>query len=110
MGVPMPENDGWLRNRGLRIIGGGGRIELDWPELSSYPATGWCGSEPTSTRSSPDTHRRPEHGRIRRESRLVMGVLKDHKFWIGVVVGWLLLTFVPQINFLASATKKAPGQ
>ena len=26
MGVPMPENDGWLRNRGLRIIGGGGRI------------------------------------------------------------------------------------
>ncbi len=40
MGVPLPENDGWLRNRGLRIIGGGGRIELDWPELSSYPGYG----------------------------------------------------------------------
>ncbi|HEY2639084.1 MAG TPA: geranylgeranyl reductase family protein [Streptosporangiaceae bacterium] len=40
MGVPMPEDDGWLRNRGLRIIGGGGRIELDWPDLSSYPAYG----------------------------------------------------------------------
>ena len=33
MGVPIAESDGWLRNKGLRIIGGGGRIELDWPEL-----------------------------------------------------------------------------
>jgi menaquinone-9 beta-reductase len=40
MGVSTPESDGWLRNRGLRIIGGGGRIELDWPELSSYPGYG----------------------------------------------------------------------
>jgi geranylgeranyl reductase family protein len=40
MGVPLDESDGWLRNRGLRIIGGGGRIELDWPELSSYPGYG----------------------------------------------------------------------
>jgi geranylgeranyl reductase family protein len=40
MGVPVREDDGWLRNRGLRIIGGGGRIELDWPELSSYPGYG----------------------------------------------------------------------
>ncbi len=40
MGVPMPEDDGWLRNKGLRIIGGGGRIELDWPDLSSYPGYG----------------------------------------------------------------------
>ena len=40
MGVPLPESDGWLRNQGLRIIGGGGRIELPWPELSSYPGFG----------------------------------------------------------------------
>jgi geranylgeranyl reductase family protein len=40
MGVPIGEADGWLRNKGLRIIGGGGRIELDWPELSSYPGYG----------------------------------------------------------------------
>jgi menaquinone-9 beta-reductase len=40
MGVPIAEGDGWLRNKGLRIIGGGGRIELDWPELSSYPGFG----------------------------------------------------------------------
>jgi menaquinone-9 beta-reductase len=40
MGVPLDESGGWLRNKGLRIIGGGGRIELDWPELSSYPGFG----------------------------------------------------------------------
>jgi len=40
MGVPIAESDGWLRNKGLRIIGGGGRIELPWPELSSYPGFG----------------------------------------------------------------------
>jgi geranylgeranyl reductase family protein len=40
MGVPISEQDGWLRNKGLRIIGGGGRIELDWPDLSSYPGYG----------------------------------------------------------------------
>jgi geranylgeranyl reductase family protein len=40
MGVPIAEQDGWVRNKGLRIIGGGGRIELPWPELSSYPGFG----------------------------------------------------------------------
>jgi geranylgeranyl reductase family protein len=40
MGVPFPEDEGWLRNKGLRIIGGGGRIELAWPDLSSYPGFG----------------------------------------------------------------------
>jgi menaquinone-9 beta-reductase len=40
MGVPTPESDGWLRNKGLRIIGGGGRIEVDWPDMSSYPGYG----------------------------------------------------------------------
>jgi geranylgeranyl reductase family protein len=40
MGVPTQASDGWLRNKGLRIIGGGGRIELDWPDMSSYPGYG----------------------------------------------------------------------
>jgi geranylgeranyl reductase family protein len=31
---------GWLRNKGLRVIGGGIRLELDWPELASYPNYG----------------------------------------------------------------------
>jgi geranylgeranyl reductase family protein len=40
MGVPIGADDGWLRNKGLRIIGGGGRIEVPWPDISSYPGFG----------------------------------------------------------------------
>ena len=40
MGVPAREEDGWIRNKGLRIIGGGVRIEVPWPELTSYPGYG----------------------------------------------------------------------
>jgi geranylgeranyl reductase family protein len=40
MGISLDPRDGWLPNKGLRIIGGGARIELDWPELSSYPGFG----------------------------------------------------------------------
>ena len=39
MGVDITA-DGWLRNRGLRVIGGGVRLELDWPDLASYPDFG----------------------------------------------------------------------
>ncbi|MGH8940692.1 MAG: geranylgeranyl reductase family protein, partial [Actinomycetes bacterium] len=31
---------GWLQNKGLRIIGGGMRLELPWPELASFPPYG----------------------------------------------------------------------
>ena len=31
---------GWIRNHGLRIIGGGMRLHLPWPELASYPDYG----------------------------------------------------------------------
>jgi geranylgeranyl reductase family protein len=40
MGIDVSEEAGWLRNKGLRVIGGGMRLELDWPELSSYPGYG----------------------------------------------------------------------
>jgi geranylgeranyl reductase family protein len=40
MGVDVSEEAGWLRNKGLRVIGGGMRLELDWPELSSWPGYG----------------------------------------------------------------------
>jgi geranylgeranyl reductase family protein len=40
MGVACSREDGWIPNRGLRIIGGGVRLELDWPELASYPGYG----------------------------------------------------------------------
>ena len=39
MGVPI-EDQGWLKNKGLRVIGGGKRMELEWPELTNYPGYG----------------------------------------------------------------------
>jgi len=40
MGITLGPEDGWFPNKGIRIVGGGVRIELDWPELSSYPGFG----------------------------------------------------------------------
>jgi len=40
MGIPVSANGGWLRNKGLRVIGAGLRLEVPWPELSSYPGYG----------------------------------------------------------------------
>lgn len=39
MGVDI-DAPGWIRNKGLRIYGGGVRIELPWPELASFPDFG----------------------------------------------------------------------
>jgi geranylgeranyl reductase family protein len=39
MGVDIT-GPGWIRNRGLRIVGGGMRLQLPWPELASYPDYG----------------------------------------------------------------------
>ena len=40
MGVDTSPEAGWLHNRGLRVIGGGVRLELDWPDLASFPNYG----------------------------------------------------------------------
>ena len=40
MGIKVGEQDGWVRNKGLRVIGAGLRLEMPWPELSSYPGYG----------------------------------------------------------------------
>jgi geranylgeranyl reductase family protein len=40
MGIDVSEEAGWLHNRGLRVIGGGQRLHLDWPELTSFPPFG----------------------------------------------------------------------
>ncbi|MGH3729420.1 MAG: FAD-dependent oxidoreductase, partial [Micromonosporaceae bacterium] len=36
----VTSGDGWQVNHGLRVIGGGIRMQLDWPELASYPDYG----------------------------------------------------------------------
>jgi geranylgeranyl reductase family protein len=40
MGINVSEQNGWVRNKGLRVIGAGKRLELPWPELASYPGYG----------------------------------------------------------------------
>ncbi|WEV77870.1 geranylgeranyl reductase family protein [Janibacter cremeus] len=40
LGLPMSETDGWAHNKGLRIIGGGMTLQLDWPDVASFPGHG----------------------------------------------------------------------
>ena len=40
MGIDTSTEAGWLHNKGLRIYGGGLKLELPWPELASYPNYG----------------------------------------------------------------------
>jgi flavin-dependent dehydrogenase len=42
----MAPADGWRRTKGARMVAGGGRIELSWPELSSYPGYGMVRGRP----------------------------------------------------------------
>jgi len=39
MGIDT-QADGWVANKGLRVVGGGMRLELDWPDLASFPNYG----------------------------------------------------------------------
>jgi menaquinone-9 beta-reductase len=39
MGIDV-DAPGWVKNRGLRIVGGGHRLELPWPQLAEYPDFG----------------------------------------------------------------------
>ena len=40
MGIETSPEQGWIKNHGLRIIGGGMRIEVPWPDLASFPSYG----------------------------------------------------------------------
>lgn len=39
MGVEL-DGPGWVRNQGLRVVGGGHTLEMPWPDLADYPAYG----------------------------------------------------------------------
>jgi geranylgeranyl reductase family protein len=40
LGIDTSPEAGWLQNKGLRILAGGMRVELPWPELASFPDYG----------------------------------------------------------------------
>jgi menaquinone-9 beta-reductase len=83
MGVDTSEKAGWLQNKGLRVIGGGVRLELDWPELASFPNYGLV-----RTRLDFDdmlARRAAEAGAVLRTGVQVTGpVLDDDGYAIGV--------------------------
>ncbi len=39
LGIDL-DQPGWIKNHGLRIVGGGHQLELPWPELTDYPNYG----------------------------------------------------------------------
>ena len=83
LGIPTPEEDGWIRNHGLRIIGGGMRLSLPWPDLASFPPYGLV-----RTRQDFDdilARHAVKHGARLRESTNVTGpVLDDAGHIVGV--------------------------
>ena len=40
LGIDCSEENGWLHNRGLRVLGGGVSLELPWPTLATFPDFG----------------------------------------------------------------------
>jgi geranylgeranyl reductase family protein len=82
MGIPIDEQ-GWLKNKGLRVIGGGKRMELDWPELTNYPGYGLV-----RTRASLDetlARRAQEAGARIEEGVTVTGPVLDER--TGRIIG-----------------------
>lgn len=47
LGVGTREQDGWIRNKGLRIVGAGQTFQLDWPESASFPGYGMARARAT---------------------------------------------------------------
>ncbi len=83
LGVPTPEEDGWIRNHGLRIIGGGMRLELPWPDLASFPPYGLV-----RTRQDFDdilARHAVKHGARLQQETTVTGPVRDER--TGAIVG-----------------------
>ncbi len=83
MGVPMRPEDGWIRNKGLRVRGGGHVIHLPWPQTETFPDYGV-----SRTRKDFDqalaTHARKAGARVLEQTQ-VTGPVTDER--TGRVVG-----------------------
>jgi geranylgeranyl reductase family protein len=75
MGIDTSEQAGWLHNTGLRIIGGGMRLEIPWPELASYPAYGLV--RPRSDFDDLLARQAVKSGAVLREDTTVTGPVLD---------------------------------
>ncbi len=73
----------WPQNRGLRILGGKHRLELDWPELASFPSYGLV--RPRLDFDEVLARTAQKSGAVLREATTVSGPLRDER--TGRVVG-----------------------
>ena len=83
LGIPTPAEDGWIKNHGLRIVGGGVRLELPWPDLASFPPYGLV-----RTRLDFDeilARHAVKHGARLLESTSVTGPILDER--TGAIIG-----------------------
>ena len=83
LGIPTPEEDGWIKNKGLRIVGGKVRLELPWPDLASFPPYGLV-----KTRHEFDdilARHAVKHGARLHESTNVTGPVLDDR--TGAIIG-----------------------
>jgi geranylgeranyl reductase family protein len=82
IGLPTPRDEGWIPNQGLRMIGGGHRLEFPWHELESFPNYG------LSLPRAEFDHRLAEHARAGgadvREAWHVDGVIQEDGRVVGV--------------------------
>jgi len=83
MGVDTSREAGWLQNKGLRIIAGGQRLELPWPDLASYPSYGLV--RPRADFDEVLARRAQKAGANLRERTAVTGPIRDDR--TGRIVG-----------------------
>ncbi len=92
LGVDTAE---WPQNKGLRIFGGKHQLELDWPELASYPSYGLV--RPRVDFDEVLARTAQKSGAILREATTVSGPLRDER--TGRIVG---------VNIKGGSSLRAP--
>jgi geranylgeranyl reductase family protein len=105
LGIEPTEANGWIKNKGLRIIAGKHRLELNWPELESFPNYGLV-----RTRQDFDeilAQRAKAAGADLREETRVLGPIRDEK--TGRVIGVNAKTKQGNMSFHAPFVVAADG-
>ena len=83
LGVDTRPEAGWLHNKGLRVYGAGMSVDLDWPDLTSFPPYGMVRPRRDFDQLLAD-HARAAGARVQ-ERTSVAGALTDER--TGRVVG-----------------------
>jgi geranylgeranyl reductase family protein len=105
MGIDTSADAGWARNKGLRIVGGGLRLELPWPELSSFPNYGLV--RPRADFDELLARTAEKAGARVREGVNVSGPVRDDR--TGRVVGVAARTGGEEVTFRAPVVVAADG-